>query len=233
MEEESLYRSTMGDAAAVSRLLRFTIVAEALGILAVMNDLMVLASDDVAGLYDERVETAHRFVRATDILVGVLPWITVAVWMVWQLRSYYNLVALGAERRFTARQILWSYSVPLINLWRPRQVLEDLWRGGASSAADRARTRLTLVPLAFIARYLAVFLAAWLITPIRTPADRRLVDVIGLGAHVVAIGLAVAAIELVTRISARHEDRAHRLGIPDALLQSPPRPWPVEGRPRR
>jgi len=50
------------------------------------------------------------------------------VWLVWLRRAYRNLALVGSKRsRFTTRQAVGYWFIPLVNLVRAYQVMKDLW----------------------------------------------------------------------------------------------------------
>lgn len=68
-------------------------------------------------------------------LLVVLPAI-IPVFIVWFHRLYTNLPALGATGlRFSRGWAIGAWFVPILNLWRPKQIADDIWR-----ASDPDRT---------------------------------------------------------------------------------------------
>ena len=62
--------------------------------------------------------------------------VTAVYWLVWLHRSYANLSAVGVRKtRFTAGWAVGYWFVPIANLWRPYQVMKDLWLRSQSAAA--------------------------------------------------------------------------------------------------
>ncbi|HYS00135.1 MAG TPA: DUF4328 domain-containing protein [Gemmatimonadales bacterium] len=50
------------------------------------------------------------------------------VWLIWLRRAYRNLALVGSKRsRFTPRQAVAYWFIPLVNLVRAYQVMKDLW----------------------------------------------------------------------------------------------------------
>src|SRR6266513_6359483 len=50
------------------------------------------------------------------------------VWLVWLRQAYRNLALVGSKRsRFTTRQAVGYWFIPLVNLVRAYQVMKDLW----------------------------------------------------------------------------------------------------------
>jgi len=82
---------------------------------------------------------------------GVVAWLGFAAsWVglaLWTSRMYRNLFALGVgELRFTPGWGLGSWFVPFLNLVRPKQIVDDLWR--ATDPARRPGWSWRLAPVA-------------------------------------------------------------------------------------
>jgi serine/threonine protein kinase len=55
--------------------------------------------------------------------------VTAALWLAWFRRAYLNLPALGARRlRFRPWWAVGAWLLPVFSLFRPKQVLNDIWR---------------------------------------------------------------------------------------------------------
>jgi hypothetical protein len=61
--------------------------------------------------------------------------LTAIVFLVFFHRAYSNLATLGpSERRYTPGWAVGSWFVPILNLFRPKQIANDIWRGSDGSA---------------------------------------------------------------------------------------------------
>lgn len=58
----------------------------------------------------------------------------------WMRRAHANLPALGFTPRFSDGQAIWTWFVPIFNLWRPKQIANDIWRSGQLDAPPRSTT---------------------------------------------------------------------------------------------
>jgi hypothetical protein len=59
--------------------------------------------------------------------------------LVWWYRAYSNLPALtGHSRRFGRGWAIGAWFVPILSLWRPKQIGNDIWRAGDPEARDNA-----------------------------------------------------------------------------------------------
>lgn len=139
----------------------------------------------------------------------------------WFLRAYGNLDQLGGARRYTHNWAAFGWFIPILNLWRPKQIANDIWRG---SDPDRPNER----PLAdaAIPAVLTVWWLFWLASNWASQAAARLAftddtakslqdsTVAYLVGDSLDIVAAVLAIVVVRRITAREELRAARRALP-------------------
>lgn len=67
-----------------------------------------------------------RWVTGIQLLVFIA---VALMFVVWFYRAYTNLPHLGIERlRFSRVWALASWVIPIVNLWRPKQIMNDIWR---------------------------------------------------------------------------------------------------------
>jgi hypothetical protein len=168
---------------------------------------------------------AQAYLDSVDRLHGIaiavlLAWLTCAVtFIAWMRRSYRNLRAVGAGQRFKPGWAVGGWFVPFLNLWRPKQLVNDIWRGsdpGAppmlpANAYERAPVPRT------ITLWWALFLVGNLVAgrlwraPLDTVADERAFiqrDLAGTAIHIVALILALVVVRSLTR---RQQARAQSL----------------------
>jgi Domain of unknown function (DUF4328) len=81
------------------------------------------------------LETAQRIVDsnatlATSYIVTLCAYaFSAAFFVAWTFRAYKNATALGAQRpRFGAGWAIGGWFVPILALWRPKQIINDIWR---------------------------------------------------------------------------------------------------------
>jgi hypothetical protein len=153
--------------------------------------------------------------------------------ILWFHRAYSNLPALGvARRRFDSNAAIWPWFVPILNLWRPKQVANDIWRGSDPQVASR-ELRLAQDPVPPLlgfwwAGYIVSSMLgsraglSWWSTPTAEDAgfsallgdsggaeDIRHAAILDLVASGVDIVAAVLAILVVRRLTARQLEREH------------------------
>jgi Domain of unknown function (DUF4328) len=81
---------------------------------------------------------------AIDDRNAVMRWVSLAIWIIaaiafirWLHPAYYNVgVVAAAERRYEHGWAIGGWFVPILNLWRPKQVINDVWRAGGRDAQD-------------------------------------------------------------------------------------------------
>ncbi|MGH3112068.1 MAG: DUF4328 domain-containing protein, partial [Gaiellaceae bacterium] len=101
-------------------------------------------------------------------------WILTAVFFIaWLHRAYKNLRPLGVQLlRYGPGWAIGAWFVPILNLFRPKQIVNDVWRGSDPKLADRVGWIDGPVPFVF-----AVWWTAYLADSlVGTVAGRILLD---------------------------------------------------------
>lgn len=98
--------------------------------------LILRLIDDPLSVSFAQVETSgdRQSIIAVVQLVGLL--VVGAIFIVWVRRLYRNLPALGVNQRFKPGWAVGAWFVPFLNLWRPKQIVDEIWK--ASSATRSA-----------------------------------------------------------------------------------------------
>ncbi|MGH3022323.1 MAG: DUF4328 domain-containing protein [Gaiellaceae bacterium] len=128
---------------------------------AVVSDLMErsLLADAEAGALISREEADSNDLRQLVVgaVQGTVFVLTAVVFLFWFHRAYRNLTALGAgPLRFGYGWAVGAWFVPFLNLWRPKQIANDIWRASDPSSGDGSSTwKHDSVPLAHLAWWLA------------------------------------------------------------------------------
>jgi hypothetical protein len=142
------------------------------------------------------------------------------VWFVWQSRTSKNARALGAEfMQFGPHAWGWFFC-PIINLWRPLQVLSELWRATSPDDGRAAQDRGDFAPLTAPSWFLAWWLP-WLAAGVLSQIAARLAtntdwlilsSQFNVASSVMVLVSGVFAIRMVAVISQRERARAAARG---------------------
>jgi hypothetical protein len=149
--------------------------------------------------------------------------LTCIAFLFWFSRAYRNLEPLGAgTRRFGQGWAVGSWFVPIVNIWFPKQIANDIWRASDPEAPrDQTSTwRNASVPGLYLAWWLAYVVMSWLYSTasrlmLRAEeiSELRAVNGIYLAADVLGTVAAVLAALVVHRTTTRQTARADRLGL--------------------
>jgi len=161
-------------------------------------------------------------------LLELLAFIASAFFFIrWFHAGYVNLRALGqSSLRFRAGWAIGAWFVPFLNLWRPKQIANDIWRG---SDPDAPSFHPSAWKDAGIPLLMGGWWAAWITTNILgnavgrawfgrdTAEDIRAAATLDVASSVIDIGAAVLAVVVVRRLTARQAARRQRLVASGAL----------------
>jgi hypothetical protein len=168
----------------------------------------------------------------TDLREGVVALLTLLAFVVaavlfirWFRRAYANLTALGAEKlRFATWWTIGSWFIPIANLFRPKQIANDIWRG---SDPERPRDQEQAwegghVPALFQWWWGFFLVSTWLENAsfrVELAADDlegyKNAAAVAIAVNAVEAVAGVLAVLVVDRTSRRQETRAARLAEPD------------------
>jgi hypothetical protein len=195
--------------------------------LIVLNAFSVVSGYFEYSLYGHDVITQNEL-DMNDIrqgIVGLLDFtafvVAVVMFIRWFKRAYANLSALGATNvRFARGWAIWSWFVPFMSLFRPKQIANDIWRGSDPSAPAEQRVEWDerSVPALF-QWWWGVYLVWSFIENIAFRVYWHANDVsaqqAAAGASMFAdsVGIvgAILALQVVRRMTTRQEERAARL----------------------
>lgn len=152
--------------------------------------------------------------------------IAVAVFFIrWLRLAYRNADAVApGVRRYGHGWAIGAWFVPFLNIWRPKQIVNDAWRAGDPSSAPYT---------AQLPAWLNLWWAAWLLTNVLGQVAGRLalrqdtneelhtVDYWYIASDATDAVAAVLAILVVRRISARLEERGTSAPPPPPAWQPP------------
>jgi Protein kinase domain/Domain of unknown function (DUF4328) len=165
--------------------------------------------------------------------------VTAGLWLAWFRRAYLNLPALGARRlRFRPWWAVGAWLVPVFSLFRPKQVLNDIWRASDPDLPpDQADTWRRRPVAELLGWWWLAFLASVLVRSITTEAVHAAADLMLLGllperfesfqpsagmqvlADLLTVVCGLLALRVVRRTTARQHDRASQLAATGAIAR--------------
>jgi hypothetical protein len=145
----------------------------------------------------------------------------VVMFLRWFHAAYRNLKALGQPNlRFTTRWAIGGWFVPFLNLWRPKQIANDIWTGSGPDTPTLDGTAWWKDQS--IPALLGVWWAAWIISiyvdniglrtlfNTDTAEEVRTADWVDITSLVVDAVAAILAIQVVRRLTTRQEEQVAR-----------------------
>jgi Domain of unknown function (DUF4328) len=124
----------------------------------------------------------------------------------WFHRSYKNLRAVGGEQRYGQGWSIRAWFIPILNLFRPKQIANDIWQG--SDPTHPTMTLLNWWWAAFFVSEFAENVAGRLAFHGNTASDIRSADMASLVGESFDLIAAILAILVVRAITARLMARA-------------------------
>ena len=141
----------------------------------------------------------------------------------WFKRAYENVNALDRPRRYRIGWSIWGWFVPILNLWRPKQIANDIWRSTNPDPNDEAiHPLLTLWWAAFLLTNWASQGAFRAALAGDTPEELRLAALVYMVADSLDVVAAVLAIWVVRSLTARQAGRAQQ-AMPSVAVEPSPR----------
>jgi hypothetical protein len=135
--ERPLPIRTLGNV--VVALLAAALAAGALGIVTQVAHYEILADlDRGEDLSFETVDDSDTLVIGINALQALSQLAVGVLLIVWLFRAYKNLQRLGVWRlRYDPGWVVGAWFIPFFNLWRPKQILNDVWRGSEPAPGPR------------------------------------------------------------------------------------------------
>ena len=172
-----------------------------------------LATGDFRDL--ERSDDWFAILALPSAAVGIA---AIVLFLVWFARAYRNLPALGIRRlRFTPGWAVGAWFVPFLNLWRPKSIANDIWKGSDPDlpwpTADWRNARVAPLVHWWWGIYLASFLR-FTVTINEAGLDDRDADLArteALSSILTAVA-GVLAVRFIGRVTERQRERAARAG---------------------
>lgn len=219
------------------------IAVAALGVFALLELVIALATVGYGVALDELERATISSAEVRSLRDGIVALhglallafaLTALAFLTWFRRAYANLARSGrGEVRFSPGWALGAWLVPVLNLWRPKQLADDLWRAGAPAAAGGS-PRPEVSPLVhwwwglWLAGLLAAAVAA-LIAPggelglgaADLDRERSAVSA-GVLAALLLMGAAVLAALLVRSVTRRQGTEPGSRSVPEPVPSAPP-----------
>jgi serine/threonine protein kinase len=165
--------------------------------------------------------------------------VTAWLWLAWFRRAYLNLPALGARRlRYRPWWAVGAWLLPVFSLFRPKQLLNDIWRAsGPDLPPDQAAAWRGRPVAALLGWWWLAFVASVLVRSITTDAVHAAADFMLLGllperfdrfqpsagmqvmADLLTVLCGLLALRVVARTTARQGERAARVAASGALAR--------------
>jgi hypothetical protein len=218
------HRSAARRADQLEHALHLVIVAALGAILAAVNDVLAIdAFRDGSRTFSvlDHAETLRIGAYRVQLVALV---VAAICFLRWQTAAVRNLPGLGATPRWSGRAAAAAWLVPGLNLVRPKQVLNDLWRSGDPAAPTRspaaALQRLAAGRLTHV--WWVLWLAAWVVGSVAvfvsqrtTLAQYRAWDIVDVASNAVIVVAAAVTIALARAITDRQDARA--AGLADRM----------------
>lgn len=151
-------------------------------------------------------------------------------WMMWVHRTHRNLRSLGAEGlAYSPEWAVAYYFIPIVNLFRPFQVMRETWRASSCRHANGTQWMTSAAPAligVWWALYLlwaldAVIIFVWAVVTADDPHFPPAIAWLSLFALFLEMALAVAGLRLVRALTEVQEARATELGLAKSLAPRP------------
>jgi hypothetical protein len=190
----------------------------------IMEEMTAVArAQQLAG---ERREAIIRIIQLVVFTVSAI------VFLIWLRRAYKNLKPLGAEPRHPSAWVIGAFIVPIINLFLPFQIFQEMWRASdpETIAARDAKPVTAFIEDSSKSLLAVVWWGLWLLTLINLVVAYRwhiswqiLNDEIIASWLIIMLSLllildSIAMIVLVKKITDRQDEKIKRL----AALAAPP-----------
>jgi Domain of unknown function (DUF4328) len=188
--------------------------------------LKVKAGDTISPGTANANDRRQQTIGSLQLLV-LLP--TYLLCLLWIHRVHRNLLALGARRlRFTPGWAVGWWFVPIMNWFRPYQVMKEIWKASdpevklSDSSSWQTATTPRVMPwwwaLFLVSHYLGSQLFGKLLSPSTQSGAALLDDLLltswaMLALEVLNLAVSVCAITLISGIDKHQEEKSQRLGL--------------------
>ena len=177
---------------------------------------------------DAEIEANDSRQMTVGVLVLAL-WVAAAVVSIrWFHAAYRNMRAFGLNLRFRPGWSIAAWFVPVLNLWRPKQIANDIWRGSDPALPVHLDPWSRPVP-ALVGFWWAAWIVGLLVSrgafrssfSASTAEEFRTAAIVDLVGLAIEIAGAVLAIVFVRRATARQDARVAELRATGMLVRGP------------
>jgi hypothetical protein len=213
-----LYENEVKDATTLTRFLKLMLwLSMGVAVLGVLADAASLAGGS-GGKSDSE---GLRLLGAISGVLTLLAFIATSVpFLMWVHRANRNARALGAHgMRFSPGWSVGWYFVPLLSLWKPYQVMKELWQASHNPHSWAAQDMAPSVGRWWGLWLLSNFLGQMTLRfSLRTESSPAFVSstVFGLLTDAVNVALCLAAVRLVSAIYRKQGEWMQKLAAPKA-----------------
>ncbi len=177
------------------------------------GDVVRLQSDlAAAGTSDAQTSTIATVELIAFIIAGIC-------FIAWFRRAYSNLRLLGATTmRYAPGWAIGAWFVPILNLWRPKQIVNDIWRGSDPSHPGQQplwREPVSLLLWFWWGAWVLLFILNRAVAQEWTSAtsahairSASRLDIATEITSIIAAGLAIAVIRTLTKREGQRADQA-------------------------
>jgi hypothetical protein len=164
---------------------------------------------------DELLMFDHR--QSVVLLAQVLAHAVAGIlFLRWFHRAYRNLLSLGTKRRWRAGWAIGYWFIPILSLFRPKQIANEIWRGSnpalGSGRSSSIPAVLSLWWGAWIIAVLFSYIARSSENTARTLDDLAFACTMWVWTDLLALTAAILAMRVIKRITERQETRARAIG---------------------
>jgi Domain of unknown function (DUF4328) len=148
--------------------------------------------------------------------------VTAVFFIRWFRAAYRNLTSLGAPQlRFKPGWAIGAWFVPFLNLWRPKQIADEIWRGSDPEAPEIQQPAalpsekdrlLNLWWAVWVLSLIVGNIVARLVLSANSLPDIRSADEFDIAALALDIAAAVLATFVIRHMTSRQMRRAELLG---------------------
>lgn len=171
-------------------------------VLGVMNDVMAgnpPAEQAVAAMDTQAVMVAFAY-------TGVFLLAAVA-FLIWQRTAVANLVPLRASPQYTPGWSVLYWFIPIVNLFRPYQVVKDAWIGSSADPDDSGANIVTFWWLGWIMKIIFTRVQISMSSLAQTPEEFRTATYVAIVSSLISVATAGVIIKIVRDLTRRQQIR--------------------------